>query len=190
MLPIVAAPGATVCKAIDEGAKACLCQVVCAAMEEEERHAAVLQGPGGGRRGPDAAIDATCERRSASHRPHAARNANSDGNLGCATPVLAKARPISSITRAARGPLHSPRRRVVLRDRIDAEFLADMGEFLRVGETPIHHHRAQRRQTSLGEEQPRQTLFAVEPHQRALDQPPGPSATPSPGPPVDRYATS
>src|SRR5271166_3002200 len=72
---------------------------------EEERHAAVLYGPGGGRRGSDAAIDATCERRSASHRPHAARNTNSDGNLGCATPVLAKARPVSSITRAAPRPL-------------------------------------------------------------------------------------
>ena len=42
--------------------------------------------------------------------------------------------------------------RVIAGDRIDAEFLADMGELFRIGEAVIHHHRSQRRQASLGEE--------------------------------------
>jgi hypothetical protein len=54
---------------------------------------------------------------------------------------------------------------------IDAQFLADMGEFGRVGETAIGHHAAQFGETGVGEKQPRQALAGVEPHQPAFQQP-------------------
>src|ERR1700733_6351539 len=60
--------------------------------------------------------------------------------------------------------------RVIAGDRIDAEFLADMGELFRIGEAVIHHHRSQRRQASLGEEQPWQMATNIKPHQATRNQ--------------------
>ena len=56
---------------------------------------------------------------------------------------------------------------------IDAEFLADMGEFLRIGETAIHHHRAEFGEPRRGKEQPRQASAGVELHQPPIHQPLG-----------------
>jgi hypothetical protein len=47
---------------------------------------------------------------------------------------------------------------------IDAEFLTDVGEFLRIGEAAVRHHRAQFDEPRLGKEQPRKLLAGVEPH--------------------------
>src|SRR5271166_4925380 len=46
-----------------------------------------------------------------------------------------------------------------------------MGEGLRIGEPPVHHHRTQRAHPRLGEEQLRQPLFSVKPHQTTRNQP-------------------
>src|SRR5271165_397553 len=60
-----------------------------------------------------------------------------------------------------------------LRHGINAEFLADMSEFLRIGEAAVAHHRAECRETRLGEDQPRQALAGVEPHQSTVQKPLG-----------------
>jgi hypothetical protein len=48
-----------------------------------------------------------------------------------------------------------------------------MGELFRVGEAAVHHHRPQRDQARLGEEQPWQVSSGIKPHEAALDQPLG-----------------
>src|SRR5271165_3774932 len=60
-----------------------------------------------------------------------------------------------------------------LRHGINAEFLADMSEFLRIGEAAVAHHRAECREARLGEDQPRQALAGVEPHQSTVQKPLG-----------------
>jgi hypothetical protein len=50
---------------------------------------------------------------------------------------------------------------IIVGAKIDAEFLANMGEFFRIGEAAVHHHRPQRRQACLGEEQPRQMATGI-----------------------------
>ena len=57
--------------------------------------------------------------------------------------------------------------------RVDPEFLADVREFLRIGEAPVRHHRAQCIEPGVGEEQHRQAAGQVEPHQPAIQQPLG-----------------
>jgi nucleoid DNA-binding protein len=56
-------------------------------------------------------------------------------------------------------------------DRINAEFLPDMGELFWIREAAIRHHRMQRSEASLCEEQPWQAPLCIEPHQPALYQP-------------------
>src|SRR5271165_3379089 len=76
---------------------------------------------------------------------------------------------------------HSRRSGVTVSDRswlsrrhgINAEFLADMSEFLRIGEAAVAHHRAECREARLGEDQPRQALAGVEPHQSTVQKPLG-----------------
>ena len=64
-------------------------------------------------------------------------------------------------------------RRLRLRRRIDAEFLPDVSELPGIGEAPVAHHRAQRDNPRLGEDQPRQPSTGIEPHQSSLQQPLG-----------------
>ena len=61
-------------------------------------------------------------------------------------------------------------RRLRLRHRIDAEFLPDMSELLGIGEASVAHHGAQYVDPRLGEDQPRQALTGVEPHQTSVQQ--------------------
>lgn len=56
---------------------------------------------------------------------------------------------------------------------IKTKLLADVGKLYRVGKAAISHHRTQRRQASLREEQPRLPARGVQAHQAALDQPLG-----------------
>ena len=68
------------------------------------------------------------------------------------------------MTQGAAGPKvprRSHRRRVCLWNRIDAEFLADMGERHRIGEAAVGHHRAQRRQPGLSVKSSRGQCWVV-----------------------------
>jgi hypothetical protein len=63
---------------------------------------------------------------------------------GAKSPKTCRRKPLGRLTRRERhAALVSSH--VIAGDRIDAEFLADMGELFRIGETVIHHHRSQRR---------------------------------------------
>jgi hypothetical protein len=58
------------------------------------------------------------------------------------SPKTCRRRPPGRLTRRERhAALVSSH--VIAGDRIDAEFLADMGELFRIGEAVIHHHRSQ-----------------------------------------------
>ena len=60
---------------------------------------------------------------------------------------------------------------VVRGNRIDAEFLADMGELFRIRDTRVGHHSAQRRQARLGENQPWKVARGIKPHEAPREQP-------------------
>jgi hypothetical protein len=55
--------------------------------------------------------------------------------------------------------------------RVDPQFLPNMGEFDRIGQTPIRHHCPKLGQPSVGKEQSWQTTACVQAHKAALEQP-------------------
>ena len=63
------------------------------------------------------------------------------------------------------------RRRSRLRARIDTQLAPNMAEPDRIGDAGVCHQFAQSGQARLREEQPRQPLRGIEPHQPALKQP-------------------
>ena len=57
---------------------------------------------------------------------------------------------------------------VALRAGVDAKFLADVGEFLWIGQPAVSHHRSQGVDSGLREKQPRQSAGRVQPQQAPL----------------------